>query len=139
MSCCFPLPRPSFSSLQSRFLTRNYSAESLEAVKELDNLLCQLSVRSSLVAVSGFSVCVCVVVVYSCVSTHVHVEVCIHACLCVTFQSCVPVDLMPGSHDPTNFQLPQQPMHKCMFPKASQHKNLKGVTNPYSSRIGGRR
>ncbi len=31
--------------LQPRFLTRNYSAESLEAMKELDSVLAQLAVR----------------------------------------------------------------------------------------------
>lgn len=51
-------------------------------------------------------------------------------------QSCVPVDLMAGSHDPTNYQLPQQPLHKCMFPQANRFSTLKGVTNPYLATIG---
>uniref|UniRef100_A0A671QXG5 DNA polymerase delta subunit 2 n=1 Tax=Sinocyclocheilus anshuiensis TaxID=1608454 RepID=A0A671QXG5_9TELE len=28
----------------------------------------------------------------------------------------VPVDVMPGQYDPTNYTLPQQPLHRCMFP-----------------------
>lgn len=38
---------------------------------------------------------------------------------------------MPGSHDPTNNQLPQQPLHRCMFPQSSQYATLSSVTNPY--------
>ena len=29
--------------------------------------------------------------------------------------SSVPVDVMPGEFDPTNYTLPQQPLHPCMF------------------------
>lgn len=41
------------------------------------------------------------------------------------------VDLMPGEFDPSNFMLPQQPMHQCMFPKSAPNTSFKCVTNPY--------
>lgn len=47
----------------------------------------------------------------------------------------VHVDLMPGEFDPSNFMLPQQPMHHCMFPKCTVSKAFHGVTNPYECRI----
>ena len=45
------------------------------------------------------------------------------------------VDLMPGSNDPCNFLLPQQPLHHCMLPTASQLATLNLCTNPYSCDI----
>lgn len=45
---------------------------------------------------------------------------------------------MSGEFDPSNYMLPQQPMHSCMFPKSSQYKTFKGVTNPYECEIAGR-
>ena len=44
---------------------------------------------------------------------------------------------MPGLHDPTNHQLPQQPLHRCMFPKSGQLQALRGVTNPYAATVNG--
>ncbi|EDQ85024.1 uncharacterized protein MONBRDRAFT_29660 [Monosiga brevicollis MX1] len=44
--------------------------------------------------------------------------------------STVPVDMMPGDHDPANKIVPQQPLHKCMFPTATKYGSLRGVTNP---------
>lgn len=29
----------------------------------------------------------------------------------------LPVDIIPGENDPSTFTLPQQPLHKCMFPR----------------------
>lgn len=29
----------------------------------------------------------------------------------------VPVDIIPGDQDPSNFTLPQQPFHRCLFPR----------------------
>ncbi|CAI8054295.1 DNA polymerase delta subunit 2 [Geodia barretti] len=78
----------------ARFQTRNYSADTVEAVKEMDNFLAQLT-------------------------------------------SCVPVDLMPGANDPANYQLPQQPLHLCMFPRARATGRLSSLTNPYHTVIGG--
>ncbi|XP_075210012.1 DNA polymerase delta subunit 2-like [Lycorma delicatula] len=47
----------------------------------------------------------------------------------------ITVDLMPGQFDPTNHSIPQQPLHYCMFPKASKFNSLNGVTNPYCFQI----
>mmetsp|Transcript_5254 Transcript_5254/g.11653 ORF Transcript_5254/g.11653 Transcript_5254/m.11653 type:complete len:503 (+) Transcript_5254:5650-7158(+) len=45
--------------------------------------------------------------------------------------ACVPVDLMPGGADPCNVTLPQQPLHKCLFPSAVRfEKTFRRVTNP---------
>lgn len=44
---------------------------------------------------------------------------------------------MPGSNDPTNNQLPQQPLHRCMFPQSSLYRTLISVTNPYQFSING--
>ncbi|KAM7416229.1 hypothetical protein PAMA_018346 [Pampus argenteus] len=49
----------------------------------------------------------------------------------------VPVDVMPGQYDPTNFTLPQQPLHRCMFPLSSAYPTLKLVSNPYQANIDG--
>ncbi|NWR81956.1 DPOD2 polymerase, partial [Centropus unirufus] len=49
----------------------------------------------------------------------------------------VPVDVMPGEFDPTNFTLPQQPLHHCMLPLASTYSTLHLVTNPYQADIDG--
>ena len=50
----------------------------------------------------------------------------------------VEVDLMPGEFDPSNYMMPQQPIHHCMFPKASVCKSFNGVPNPYQCEIEGR-
>ncbi|NXT58875.1 DPOD2 polymerase, partial [Pluvianellus socialis] len=49
----------------------------------------------------------------------------------------VPVDVMPGEFDPTNYTLPQQPLHHCMLPLASAYSTLRLVTNPYQADIDG--
>jgi DNA polymerase delta subunit 2 len=79
---------------KEKFQTRNYSADTIEAVRELDNVLAQLA-------------------------------------------ACVPVDLMPGASDPANHQLPQQPLHPCLFPRARGSGHLSLLTNPYHTAIGG--
>ncbi|XP_044737618.1 DNA polymerase delta subunit 2-like [Chrysoperla carnea] len=50
---------------------------------------------------------------------------------------CVPVDIMPGEFDPTNYMLPQQPMHYCMYPQSSKFTTIQGVTNPYEFELDG--
>lgn len=47
----------------------------------------------------------------------------------------VNVDLMSGEFDPSNFMLPQQPMHHCMFPSSASCGAFKCVTNPYECKI----
>lgn len=49
----------------------------------------------------------------------------------------VPVDLMPGQYDPTNYTLPQQPLHRCMFPLSSAYPTLQLASNPYQADIDG--
>ncbi|KAM4748117.1 DNA polymerase delta subunit 2 [Rhinophrynus dorsalis] len=49
----------------------------------------------------------------------------------------VSVDVMPGEFDPTNYILPQQPLHRCMFPQSSPYATLQLVTNPYEAEIDG--
>ncbi|NWS50068.1 DPOD2 polymerase, partial [Probosciger aterrimus] len=51
--------------------------------------------------------------------------------------SSVPVDVMPGEFDPTNYMLPQQPLHHCMLPLASAYATLRLVTNPYQADVDG--
>jgi len=57
----------------------------------------------------------------------------------VQLGSCVHVDIMPGEYDPTNQFLPQQALHKCMFPNALQYSTVQSVTNPYKAVVGGLR
>jgi len=78
----------------AKYLSRNFQAKTVLAVKSLDEILVQLG-------------------------------------------SCVPVDIMPGEFDPTNQFLPQQPLHKCMFPMASGYSTVQSVTNPYRANVGG--
>ncbi|XP_071585384.1 DNA polymerase delta subunit 2 [Heliangelus exortis] len=51
--------------------------------------------------------------------------------------SSVPVDVMPGEFDPTNYTLPQQPLHHCMLPLATAYSTLHLVTNPYQADVDG--
>lgn len=50
-----------------------------------------------------------------------------------------PVDVMPGPKDPSNYSLPQQPLNRCLFPRAGTLTTLgiEKVTNPYSTVIDG--
>lgn len=47
----------------------------------------------------------------------------------------VEVDLMPGANDPANQSLPQQPLHKCLFPKSGVYPTFQSVPNPYSCTV----
>ncbi|KAG2422561.1 hypothetical protein HXX76_015941 [Chlamydomonas incerta] len=49
----------------------------------------------------------------------------------------LPVDVMPGAEDPANVALPQQPMHRCLFPAAAAHGSLVRATNPHEFECGG--
>jgi len=44
---------------------------------------------------------------------------------------------MPGEFDPTNYTLPQQPLHHCMLPLARAYATLRLVTNPYQADVDG--
>ncbi|KAK9880463.1 hypothetical protein WA026_011709 [Henosepilachna vigintioctopunctata] len=43
----------------------------------------------------------------------------------------IEVDVLPGENDPSNHIMPQQPLHRCMFPKSSKYMSLNRVSNPY--------
>lgn len=49
----------------------------------------------------------------------------------------VPVDIMPGQTDPTDSIIPQQPLHRCLFPSSHQYTSLQGVCNPYKFTLAG--
>nr|XP_055024153.1 DNA polymerase delta subunit 2 [Misgurnus anguillicaudatus] len=55
--------------------------------------------------------------------------------LLVQLVASVPVDIMPGQYDPTNYTLPQQPLHRCMFPLSVPYPTLQLVSNPYQAII----
>jgi DNA polymerase delta subunit 2 len=43
----------------------------------------------------------------------------------------LPVDMMPGSNDPANFSLPQQPLHRCLFAGAATYNTFSSCSNPH--------
>ncbi|KAG7958545.1 hypothetical protein I3843_10G025800 [Carya illinoinensis] len=43
----------------------------------------------------------------------------------------LPLDIMPGPNDPANFSLPQQPLHRCLFPGSSAYNTFRSCTNPH--------
>lgn len=49
----------------------------------------------------------------------------------------VPLDVMPGAGDPSNYSLPQQPLHKCLFPGAAAFPSLQRATNPHAFEVDG--
>lgn len=49
----------------------------------------------------------------------------------------VPVDIMPGAGDPANYTLPQQPLHRCLFPGAAAYSSLHRATNPHDFEVDG--
>jgi DNA polymerase delta subunit 2 len=49
----------------------------------------------------------------------------------------MPVDIMPGPNDPANYSLPQQPLHRCLFPGASLYNTFVSATNPHQFELDG--
>lgn len=43
----------------------------------------------------------------------------------------LPLDIMPGPNDPSNFSLPQQPLHRCLFPGSAAYNTFRSCTNPH--------
>ncbi|XP_021893900.1 DNA polymerase delta small subunit isoform X2 [Carica papaya] len=41
------------------------------------------------------------------------------------------LDIMPGPNDPANFSLPQQPLHRCLFPGSATYNTFRSCTNPH--------
>ncbi|KAJ1403343.1 DNA-polymerase alpha/epsilon, subunit B [Sesbania bispinosa] len=44
----------------------------------------------------------------------------------------LPLDIMPGPNDPSNYSLPQQPLHRCLFPGSSAYNTFRSCSNPHS-------
>ncbi|XP_008334746.1 DNA polymerase delta subunit 2 [Cynoglossus semilaevis] len=82
------------ASTKAKYQTKKTQAGSVEAVRQLDELLLQLVAS-------------------------------------------VPVDVMPGQYDPTNYTPQQQPLHRCMFPLSSVYPTLQLVSNPYQADVDG--
>jgi len=55
------------------------------------------------------------------------------------FVTNVDVSILPGTFDPSNFTLPQQPFHRCMLPETSKFKTFHSHTNPCDISIEGTR
>ncbi|KAJ6746134.1 DNA polymerase DELTA SUBUNIT 2 [Salix koriyanagi] len=49
----------------------------------------------------------------------------------------VSVDIMPGSNDPANFALPQQPLNRCLFPGSRTFNTFNSCTNPHCFELDG--
>ena len=47
----------------------------------------------------------------------------------------LPIDIVPGPLDPTNFALPQMPIHPVLFPRSAVFSNFRSTTNPYKCKI----
>ena len=46
-----------------------------------------------------------------------------------------PLDLVPGPFDPSNYALPQIPLHSCLLPKATSLSSTHMCPNPYNTSI----
>jgi DNA polymerase delta subunit 2 len=53
-------------------------------------------------------------------------------------KSGVPVDVLPGSNDPTTASWPQRPLHSSLFPKSSKSNIFSRSPNPYAAQHGAR-
>ena len=49
----------------------------------------------------------------------------------------LPVDVMPGEADPATAALPQQPMHRCLFPITASYRTFRPATNPHEFALDG--
>ncbi|KAK2417283.1 DNA polymerase delta subunit 2 [Trifolium repens] len=49
----------------------------------------------------------------------------------------LPLDIMPGPCDPANFSLPQQALHRCLFPESSVYNTFRSCTNPHCFELDG--
>ena len=49
----------------------------------------------------------------------------------------IPVDYLPGRHDPTTAVWPQRPIHPCLLPQSSTYERmLRRTPNPYEAKVG---
>lgn len=44
---------------------------------------------------------------------------------------------MPGESDPSNYTMPQQPLHPCLTPLTTRYSSVRSVPNPYEAEVGG--
>lgn len=44
---------------------------------------------------------------------------------------------MPGEFDPSNHVIPQQALHRCMFPLSNASGTFRSVTNPFDCSVDG--
>ena len=44
----------------------------------------------------------------------------------------VPVDILPGEFDPSNYNLPRQPLNSCLFSLSSKFSTFNRVSSPHS-------
>ncbi|MDP2438346.1 MAG: hypothetical protein Q8P67_21580, partial [archaeon] len=58
--------------------------------------------------------------------------------LCAELAATVPVDVMPASSDPSNYQFPHQPFNACLFPTAARLSTFSPVTNPHRCAVDSR-
>jgi len=49
----------------------------------------------------------------------------------------VPVDVMPGRHDPGSALMPQQPFHGVLLPLSQRYRRFNRAPNPHHFRVGG--
>ncbi|EDO08043.2 DNA polymerase alpha/epsilon subunit B family protein [Babesia bovis T2Bo] len=49
----------------------------------------------------------------------------------------IPVDLMPGNDDPSNRNIPQQPIHPTFLEHSSRYSSFQSTTNPYAFSVDG--
>ncbi|KAG8501224.1 hypothetical protein CXB51_003349 [Gossypium anomalum] len=92
-----------------------------EPFKELDILLTQVfsshhcDDQHFKVSLLKFLYCSC------CLSIFTYVQI----------AASLPLDIMPGSSDPANFALPQQPLNRCLFPGSATYNTFRSCTNPH--------
>ena len=47
------------------------------------------------------------------------------------------IHVLPGDSDPSNFTLPQQPLHHCLLPSAATYSSFAPLSNPARTSFGG--
>lgn len=47
------------------------------------------------------------------------------------------VDIIPGETDPSNWALPQQPLHRCLFPSSRTYSSFTSTSNPMRGSVDG--
>ncbi len=50
---------------------------------------------------------------------------------CAQIAKKIPVDLVPGEHDPSDASFPQRPLHKAYFPRTLKSTQVELASNPH--------